>query len=94
MKKEVDDFMLKKGLLKQESSRQSVPKTVEIKEIASSLTINSKEASEEEKAVEKNEKMILFIALLCAKPQFDRSGNIVSLLPGEISEEAMSLLTT
>ena len=55
MKKEVNDFILEKGLYRQELSRKSTSKTVKIKESGSIPTMNSKEPSEEEKAVEKNE---------------------------------------
>ena len=50
--------------------------------------------SEEAKIVEKNEKVILYYALLFAKPQYDKNGAIVTLLPGDISDEVMEVLSS
>ena len=54
--------------------------------------VTSQSKSEEEKIVEKDEKVILIYALLFAKPQYDKNEAIVTLLPGDILDEAMEVL--
>ena len=46
------------------------------------------------KLCEKNERLIAFLQILFSRPEYDRSGNISSLLPGQLTDEALELLAT
>ena len=93
MKKEVEDFKKKTYPPKLPLPQIKVPSnSIDLNDELTIVTSQSK--SEEAKIVEKNEKVILFYALLFSKPQYDKNGAIVSLLPGDLSDEALEVLSS
>ena len=71
---------------------KSPPKTVDlVDDIASVIT---KTSTDETKTMKRNEKVILFTSLLFSISEFDRNGTILSLSPGEISVEALDILSS
>ena len=93
MKKEVEDF--KKRTYPPKFSLPQIKVQSNSIDLNDEVTVVTSQAkSEEAKIIEKIEKVILFYALLFAKPQYDKNGAIVTLLPGDISDEAMEVLSS
>jgi hypothetical protein len=44
------------------------------------------------KLVDKNEKLIAFLSIIFSHPSYDRSGSLIGLVPGNITDEASELL--
>ena len=57
-------------------------------------TIVSNNSSHDTKVIEKNEKLISFLAIMFSRATYDRNGNISSLSPGELTDEAKELFTS
>ena len=60
-------------------------------EIATSHVDN---ALVDSKLVDKNENLMSFLQIFFSRPQYDRSGSIASLLPAELTVEALELLSS
>ena len=89
MKREVDAFI---GRSSPPVQKKSPPKTVDlVDDFASVIT---KTSTDETKTMERNEKVIIFTSLLFSIPEFDRNGTISSLSPGEMSDEALDILSS
>ena len=56
--------------------------------------VTSASSALESKTIDKNERLITFMSLFFPRPQYDREGQMVTLLPAELSDEALDMLTS
>ena len=95
-----DAYSLLKGdiakFLPRETPRSSpnptVPREVAVSDNPTVVTTAS--TQNDDKTVEKNEKIIAFLQIFFARPEYDRSGNITTLHPGVLTDEALELLSS
>ena len=84
------------GFIKKHSPPEDSPPVREVSDNTSiaERTLISQASSLDTKTSKKNDKLLNFLAVLYAKPAYDRNGTIISLTPADISDEAKELLTT
>ena len=88
IKAEIEKFV-KQHKQEEEIQETSVPEEVnfaEDKTVVSTSTSSSTGV--------KNERLLAFLAILFSKPHYDRKGDLSSLVPAEIADEARELLTS
>ena len=85
IKNQVDNFI--SANTKENKSKNSVPEIVNVAE--DKTEASGRESSD---ATMKNDRLIAFLQLLFAKPNYDRYGEVLSLTPGDISDDLQEIL--
>ena len=88
IKAEVNKFIIQNK--KEDSKESTIPEEVHISE--DKITVSSSASSTISSVT--NERLSSFLAILFAKPQFDRNGDVTSLIPAVITDEVQEILTT
>ena len=91
MKEEVDRFLVKyhPKPLPTEHVPQEIVANNDVMTIVTSAS-----SAHESKTLDKNKRIITFMSLFFSRPQYDRDGQMVTLLPAELSDEALDMLTS
>ena len=87
-----DDSTKEPSLLASPEKVPTVPQEVAVPDQRTIVTSTS--STQDQKLIEKNERLIAFLQIFFSRPEYDRTGNITSLLPGQITDEALELLTS
>ena len=91
IKREVDRFKSTLPALPQNTDSAPVPHEVMTGNDANTVVTNN---TNETKLVEKNDRLISFLSVFFSRPQYDRNGDISSLIPAELTDEALELLSS
>ena len=92
MKREVEDHIANTTSKIFATNNKSPPKMEDL--VEDYVSGIRKSSTDETKTMEQNKKVIIFTFLLFSIPEFDRHGTISSLSLGEISDEALDILSS
>ena len=90
IKREVDRFRGNFPAITNNTS--SVP--IEVMTGNETVVTNNTSNTNDTKLVEKNDRLISFLSVFFSRPQYDRNGDITSLLPADLTDDALELLSS
>ena len=91
MKEEVNRFVLKYQP-KQQVTEHVTQEIVVTNDVM--IIVTSASSANESKTLDKNERLVTFMSLFFSRPQYDRDGQMVTLIPAELSDEALDMLSS